>query len=192
MTYKDKVLLTLFVLVSLFVWMLSHSIRTAKQDAIVYHQDIPITNFMEGWDEPLIDMTNTEKEIACKQSRECSILAEAVVYEARSESMIGQYAVAEVIVNRVESRRWPNTVRGVVYQMGQFEYVTNMHIQKAPTKKDWTTAYVVAYNVKHKLVDPITHSDHYLNPKAVKKMPRWTKKYRYVMTIGNHQFYASN
>lgn len=195
MSIRDKVLLTLFGLVAFVIFLLSHNQRIQAKafpttPEHLYH--IPITEFVEGWDIPLVDMTNDEKEVACRLSRECSTLAEAVVYEARSESMLGQYAVAEVILNRVASKRWPNTIRQVVYQPYQFEYVVNKHLQRKPDKKDWTTAYIVAYNVKHELVEPITGSDHYLNPKVVKRMPKWTRHYRYVMTIGNHTFYASN
>lgn len=192
MHYRDKVLLTLFALMCFVVFLLSHNQRmTAKPQPESFHKAME-RKYGEAWDTPIVELTNEEKALACQYSRECAVLAEAVVYEARSESLLGQYAVAEVIMNRVAAKRWPNTISGVVYQKHQFEYITNKHKQKKPTKKDWRTAYIVAYNVKHRLIENITNSDHYLNPKVVKRMPNWTRVYRYTMTIGNHQFYASN
>jgi spore germination cell wall hydrolase CwlJ-like protein len=49
-------------------------------------------------------------------------LAVAVFFESRSQPIEGQYAVAEVVMNRVESDRWPNTICDVVFQDKQFSF----------------------------------------------------------------------
>ncbi len=191
MTYKDKVLLTMFVLLCFAVFLLAHHERRIRSINIHFQQPAPFTQFMEGWDEPLIPYTDVEVVELCSASPECHKLAEAVVYEARGESLMGQFMVGSVILNRVDSKRFPNTVRGVVHQKYQFEYLDNIHTQKKPSKKDWNTAYHVAFHLRRGLVERITHSDHYLNPKAVARMPRWTRVYTHVATVGNHAFYAS-
>ncbi|HCR66389.1 MAG TPA: cell wall hydrolase, partial [Oceanicaulis sp.] len=48
--------------------------------------------------------------------RERRCLAEAIYYEARSETLAGQMAVAEVVINRSRHRAYPNSICGVVYQ----------------------------------------------------------------------------
>ena len=51
-------------------------------------------------------------------------LALAVYHEARGEPLIGQKAVAEVVMNRVASDRFPDTICGVVMQPKQFSFVS--------------------------------------------------------------------
>ena len=126
----------------------------------------------------------------CKGSKQCRTLAEALVYEARGESIAGATAVAYVILARVESPRWPDTIPDVVYMkrngVCQFSY----HCKKqksTPKEQAWTRAYTIAYNVLNKVVDnPIPKADHY---HTVSVSPRWSRKMRLVGTIDNHEFY---
>lgn len=136
-------------------------------------------------------LSDAEKQQQCKQSKECQRLAEAIVFEARSESRQGMQAVASVIMNRVESRRFPNTIDGVVTQPYQFSYLFDMHKQTKPTDDDWQLAYVVAYNIKHNIVERVTESDHYLNPDKLARLPSWAKVYKQTEIIGSHHFYTS-
>lgn len=139
----------------------------------------------------LVDMTNTEKVASCRQSKECSKLAEAVTWEARGETREGQRAVASVILNRVDNPRWPDTIEQVVDQRYQFSYHQDKHKQRKPTKDDWNKAYVVAYNVKNGVVPRVTDADHYLAKKSLTRLPRWATVYTEVGQIGNHTFYSS-
>lgn len=129
---------------------------------------------------------------ACKSNPECRKLSEALVYEARSESIEGQIAVASVILNRVEHpKRWPNTVIGVIEDRHQFSYLQDYKRQRSPTQDDWKKAYIVAFKVMNGIWERNTKADHYLNPKAVSRMPTWTRKYQKVAVIDNHHFYSS-
>lgn len=129
------------------------------------------------------------KKERCKQSKECFKLAEALVYEARSETRKGQIAVASVILNRVEHKNFPDTIWGVVTQPHQFSYVGFEHLQQQPSEQDWDKAFIVAYDVKHGVVERVTDATFYLNPKAVKRIPRWAREYEHVATIDSHAFY---
>lgn len=129
----------------------------------------------------------------CKGNRECRKMAEALVYEARGEPLAGAVAVAFVIKQRAESRRWPNSISGVIEYRCHFSYTCEPPQYNKPSQKDWDRAYVVGYDVLNgKIENNVKKADHYLNPKNVKRMPRWTKEYEYVATIGNHKFYRSN
>lgn len=134
---------------------------------------------------PEVDDTYRLKR--CKRSGECSKMAEALVYEARSESLLGSIAVGYVIVERTKNpERWPKTVRGVVAQKNQFSYTK--HRQKVrPKVEDWERAYITSYQILHGEVrNPIGSSDHYHTLKA---KPKWAKKMLYVATVGSHKFY---
>lgn len=138
------------------------------------------------------DTPDKIKKERCKQSKECFKLVEALVYEARSETRKGQMAVASVILNRVDHKNFPDTIWGVVTQPYQFSYLMDMHKQRKPTAKDWDKAFIVAYDVKHGVVERVSDALFYLNPRSVKRMPRWALEYEYVMTVDNHQFYRYN
>src|SRR5690554_27287 len=137
----------------------------------------------------LEDIPDRIKKERCEQSKECFKLVEALVYEARSETREGQIAVASVILNRVDHPNFPDTIQGVISQPYQFSYLMDMHKQTRPTAKDWDKAFIVAYDVKHGVVERVSDALFYLNPRSVERMPRWAKEYEYVMTVDNHTFY---
>ena len=139
--------------------------------------------------QPLEVIPDKIKKERCKQSEECFKLVEALVYEARGETREGQIAVASVILNRVDHKNFPDTIWGVVTQPHQFSYVGFEHLQQQPSEQDWDKASIVAYDVKHGVVERTTDALFYLNEKAVKRIPRWAREYEYVVTIDNHTFY---
>jgi spore germination cell wall hydrolase CwlJ-like protein len=110
-------------------------------------------------------------------------LATAVYFEARGEPMEGQLAVAQTILNRVESGRYAPTVCGVINQPKQFSYDRT----RAPSVgNDWETAQAIARIAARDMwreVAPNALSFH-----ARRVSPNWAGKTR-VATIGNHIFY---
>lgn len=119
---------------------------------------------------------------------ECQLIAEAIVYEARSESDSGKLKVASVILNRVDHTRFPNSIKKVIHQPYQFSYTMDMHLQQSPTKYDWDVARDIALEALSGIRN--TEALFYLNPKKVKKLPKWALVYSYVETEGNHDFYT--
>jgi N-acetylmuramoyl-L-alanine amidase len=77
-------------------------------------------------------------------------LATAVYFEAKGEPRRGQLAVAQVIVNRMHSGRFPASVCGVVKQRGQFSFVHGGHLPSAPRS---SAAWSQAVSVAHKVLD---------------------------------------
>jgi spore germination cell wall hydrolase CwlJ-like protein len=131
--------------------------------------------------------TVASKLHACRKSKDCRKMAEAVVYESRGESLLGQYSVAWVIKNRMDSSATRDTVWKVVTQAKQFSYLKDMKKQQKPTKEDWTNGYTVSYDVLNGLVDsPVGESTHY---HAAQVNPRWAKSLQMIATIDNHLFY---
>ena len=74
--------------------------------------------------------------------REHKCLTEAVYYEARNDTEKGQQAVADVVLNRVEHKSYPNSVCKVVYQKGQFSWSKNKPAVKE--KAAWEKAEKLA------------------------------------------------
>lgn len=134
-----------------------------------------------------IELTDASRQRRCKASRDCSKMAEALVYEARGESLMGAVAVGFVIVERTKNpTRWPKTVRGVIGQKDQFSYV-NKRQKVRPKPEDWERAYITSYQILHgEVSNPIGASDHY---HTLKVRPKWAKKMRYIATVGQHKFY---
>lgn len=127
-----------------------------------------------------------ERRKRCKASPECMVLAEAIVYEARGEGEIGRAAVAHVIMNRVHSNKWGNTIRDVVYQYKQFSYTLYQQASK-PSQKDWDKGYLMAFEVINGMIEsPVGDSTHYHTTSV---NPKWAKNLKYVVSVDNHIFY---
>lgn len=133
--------------------------------------------------------TEPEKIEKCKEDIQCAKLAEAVVYESRQESFNNQLRVASVIVNRSEHKNFPNTITKVINQPSQFSYINNTHRQKTPSKKSWKTGYLVAYKA---YIEDVRNTEalFFINPKAVKRLPKWALVYNRIEISGNHHFYT--
>lgn len=71
-----------------------------------------------------------------------NLLARLIYAEARGENYTGQVAVGAVVLNRVESSQFPNTIAGVIYQKGQFSSVTDGQINLSVPKD--SSAYKAA------------------------------------------------
>jgi spore germination cell wall hydrolase CwlJ-like protein len=126
--------------------------------------------------------------------RALDCLAEAVYYEARSESSDGQRAVAQVVLNRVRHPAWPNSVCGVVYQGPmragggcQFTFTCDGSLARAPAGPAWAQARAIAAAALAGAVyAPVGHSTHY-HTQAV--FPAWAPRLAKTAVIGAHSFY---
>jgi len=131
---------------------------------------------------------------ALRQNLTC--LALNVYHEARGEPLAGQYAVAEVTMNRVTSGRFPNSVCGAVYQK-QWDYLRKRYVGAfswtefdrlpPPAGEQWERAWRVAETVYTGRRRPELKGALYYH--AVYAHPSWSGEKRRVATIGNHVFY---
>lgn len=111
------------------------------------------------------------------------LLARLINGEARGESYQGQVAVGAVVLNRVKSSQFPNTIPAVIYQKGQFSCVTDGQFNKAIAKD--STVYKAAKEALSG-VDPSNGALYFYNPKTAKS--KWLFSLKTVATIGNHRF----
>src|SRR2546428_6321911 len=129
-----------------------------------------------------------------KQNLTC--LAKNVYFEARGEPLAGQYAVAEVTMNRKASRRFPRTVCEVVYQknwdpilgrhVGAFSW-TEFNELPAPSGEEWERARKVAEAVYYRRYTPVLEGALFFHATYI--TPDWAKEKKRVTRIGRHVFY---
>lgn len=116
-------------------------------------------------------------------SDDVALLARVINAEARGEPYQGQVAVGAVIMNRVESAEFPNTIAGVVYQKGQFSSVTDGQINKAfENEAQVKKAAQEAYNGS----DPTNGALFFYNAKTTKS--KWLYTRPTLKVIGSHTF----
>ncbi|RYM10158.1 cell wall hydrolase [Sphingobium cupriresistens] len=128
--------------------------------------------------------------------RALNCLTSAIYYEAANEPDDGQRAVAQVVLNRVRSQLWPDTVCGVVYQGSerrdykcQFTFSCDGAMARVPAAAAWVRARRVAQDaLAGKVYAPVGLATHY-HTLAVR--PDWSSSLQAVAVIGAHIFYRN-
>lgn len=120
-------------------------------------------------------------------------LAQAIYYEARSETRAGQKAVAEVVLNRVDSKHFPDSICGVVFEGSerrtgcQFSFTCDGSMEKAPKGKPWDRSQDMARLVLTGGVKPMTNRATHYHTTEVN--PVWSNNLRMTRHVGSHVFY---
>ena len=114
-------------------------------------------------------------------SSNLNLLSRLVYGEARGEPYSGQVAVAAVVLNRVKSSSFPNTVSGVIYQGGAFDVVSDGQINLTPD----STAKKAAQDAINGW-DPSYGAIYYFNPSTATNKWIWSRPM--TVTIGKHRF----
>lgn len=120
---------------------------------------------------------------ATSQSSDIQLMARAINGEARGEPYEGQVAVGAVILNRVKSSQFPNTIAGVIYQSGAFTAVADGQINEPIS--EGSTVYKAAQDAKNGW-DPTGGCIYYFNPSTATNKWIWSRPL--VKTIGKHRF----
>lgn len=130
-------------------------------------------------------------------NRELRCLALNVYHEARGEPKQGQYAVAEVTMNRVASKRFPNSVCGVVYEkrwdrirkryVGAFSWTEITSRSKSVNRKMMQRAWQIAEAVYHRKQASTVKGALFYHARTIR--PSWARKKLQVAKIGQHIFY---
>lgn len=131
--------------------------------------------------------------LTLREDRQFQCLQEAIYHEARGETIPGQFAVAEVILNRVDLDSYPGSICGVVHQNAhlhnacQFSYACNGRSRgmREPGARAIAgqIAQVMLEGAPRDLTDGATH----FHTTAVR--PRWSRSFAQTAQIGSHLFY---
>lgn len=127
-----------------------------------------------------LGVTINSEEVA-QSGSDLYLLAKCVYSEARGEPYEGQVAVAAVVLNRVESPQFPNTIAEVIYQPWAFTAVHDGQINLEPN----STAYSAAKDAMNGW-DPTYGCLYYYNPTTATS--KWIFSRTTVVTIGKHVF----
>ncbi len=141
----------------------------------------------------VIDLSEIRSVRVGKRSRQWRCLTEALYFEARGESLVGQVAVAEVILNRVDSKSYPNSVCGVIQQgqykrnACQFSFICDGKVEHIGDRGSFEelgkVAWVMLQGKPRILTGKATHYH------AASVLPRWAKRLVRTARIGDHIFY---
>ena len=125
--------------------------------------------------------------------KQWACLAEALYFEARGESTAGQFAVAEVILNRAESRRFPNTVCKVINQgtgrkhRCQFSYTCDGLAETITDQRAYERMGKIAHIMLNGGPRDLTDGATFYHAKYVN--PAWARQFTRTATVGQHHFY---
>lgn len=150
----------------------------------------------------VLALMSTGSKAKINMSSETECLALNVYHEARGESLAGKYAVSDVVLNRVESNRYPNTVCGVVKQARlwqgypvrnqcQFSWYCDGRSDEPTDYEAWiksveVATYMMYDNRFRGITEGATHyHTNYVNP-------RWNRNMTLIGSIGDHIFYKGN
>lgn len=109
------------------------------------------------------------------------LLARLIHGEARGEPYVGMVAVGAVVMNRVRSGKFPNTIAGVIYQSGAFDAVSDGQINLTPNEQSRRAARDALNGW-----DPTNGCLYYYNPSTATSKWIWTREVR--LNIGAHSF----
>ena len=144
-----------------------------------------------------IRIFGSEQKLPIYTLEERDYLIRTLVFEAGNEPEEGKAAVVHVILNRIKSNRWADTIKGVVTAPWQFEpWMTRRKEIKALSADDprYQDAARIADSVlAGDVPDPTNGATHFLNPEIVRKrrggsLPAWARGEG--QSIGKHTFYA--
>ena len=156
--------------------------------AVLTFQQLEIQRISDDVQEVRNFVIQTEQRLNyTKVDYDC--LAKNIYHEAGVESRDGQYAVAQVTLNRLRSGRWGNSICSVVYSPSQFSWTMDRKLrQEKPQGPLWESSQAVARGVLDKgyRVPQLENAIHY-HADYVK--PYWAKSVRKIQQVGQHIFY---
>ena len=130
-----------------------------------------------------------------KMNRELKCLSEALYFEARGEQIEGQIAVADVIINRKNSKRFPSTICGVVSEGShkrnacQFSYNCDGKLELIYDKKTYKRIVKLSSMILTGSFSDVTNGATFFHASEVS--PSWSKKFKKTRKIGRHIFYKN-
>ena len=128
-----------------------------------------------------ITSSSSSSSSSSSNSSNVNLLARLIYGEARGEPYTGQVAVGAVVMNRVKSSSFPNSISGVIYQSGAFDAVKDGQINLTPD----ATAKKAAQDAINGW-DPSYGAIYYFNPSTATNKWIWSRPM--TVTIGSHRF----
>ena len=143
----------------------------------------------ESWEDNIVITLPEGNDVMTANWSELECLAVNIYHEARGEPELGQELVAQVVVNRMNKKWWPDTACGVVRQTKQFSWTHDGRSDQVTDVEAYRQAYLIAieYLYMGKKAN-LPHAEQIVNYHNTSVSPRWTNMVQ-VMKVGDHQFY---
>ena len=161
----------------------------APLDALAFNASIPVSSEPNPAARPFVLQAKEEAD----RLRSLDCLTAAVYYEAATETLDGQRAVAQVVLNRVRHPAYPRTVCGVVFQGSeratgcQFTFTCDGALRRLPSEAGWRRAREVAEAaLAGQVYKPVGYATHYHTNWVV---PYWSSSLTKAANVGTHIFY---
>lgn len=148
-------------------------------------QPIPQAAVQEDQDFASLSAAVAAQDAQADPSDELECLAIGIYYESKGEPLAGQLAVAQVLLNRTQSGRFPKSICSVLTQRGQFSFIRGGKIPTPPNNAQWRQALAVAQVAQKDLWDGPADEALYFHARHSKAS--WARPK--VASIGNHIFY---
>ena len=163
--------------------------------------DSPLLNSIPRQENALVTSTRPKERVSLLTSMrpkdrpnlQWKCLAEALYFEARGEPAQGQFAVAEVILNRVDSPKFPNSICKVVNQgtgrkhACQFSYTCDGKFERIANMAVYKQLVVIARAMIDGGIRQLSGGATYYHNTSVQ--PSWARRFEHTATIGIHKFY---
>lgn len=135
-----------------------------------------------------VDLIPEATDLQDADRREFLCMALNLYHESRGENRSGQLAVSHVVLNRMESGRFPGSVCAVVWQRGQFSWTTRPVGGIIPRERGaWIASQNLAMEILHgNTVDPTSGATHFYNVRLAR--PDWAGRGRSTWRHGVHAF----
>ena len=172
----------LFIMIAIILWTL---VRYGDVEQIYHECESEIELVYVVVESTYIEDEETVEEIVEPVVKEDDLywLSRIIHAEAKGESVEGRIAVGNVILNRMESDEFPDTLKGVIFQKNQFSPVSNGSIYHEPTEETLKLAQRVLDGERVVPADVLF----FYNP-AVVSRDSWVWSREIVDSIGNHNF----
>ena len=150
---------------------------------LIYSNNLDINSNENSYPTQAQTVKQQKKEVINITNEELLLLSKLVAGEARGESYEGQVAVGAVILNRVKSSKFPNSIAGVIYQPGAFTAVDDGQINEPIA--EGSTVLKAAQDALNGW-DPTNGAIYYFNPDTATSSWIWSRPL--IKTIGKHRF----
>ena len=143
------------------------------------------------------------KAVAFTENQDNFCLAQNIYFEAGNQPLLGKIAVAQVVINRVEDKQFPNSICAVVYQSRtkinwrgsvvpiinkcQFSWYCDGKPDTPTDSKTWLESVLIAEKILKNYYPDITEEALWYHADSVN--PYWSKQLNRTVTIDNHLFY---
>ena len=132
-------------------------------------------------------VTQSSGPLVSYSPKDEACLARNIYYEAGVESEHGKYAVAQITLNRLRTKRWGDTLCKVIYSKAQFSWTLKKKLSK-PSGKAWEDSQWVARRVLRGDQVPSLNGALFYHADYVK--PKWLDPFAKIQQVGAHIFYA--